>query len=394
MFTVRLFLLEVGHVRESRRTRVPVARREGSRPDLIGAGGPAWWTIDGVERNTVTRRVLRRSGVPAAFLALIVGLSACSSATNQLEEGQLAQGSAAPAESPQVFEPEGGELVPVPGSVRAVVALGDRVAVQSKTERELGIGRVDGTSWIPEHTVELPADAGIATGGDDGSVVVPYTDGVVVVSPKGASTQIAGLGPVTAAAVTPDGKLITGTAEGEVVIRDAEGVEEKRLGGLTSVDALSVARDGSITALSRTDTVIASIDPSEEVAGPLLRAGRGAGMMGDFGQGTVIASDTVGNTLLVYSTSPVRLHQQFPAGAAPWAVAEDPSRSVVWVTSTGTNTVQAYDLGDGIGILRAEIPTVRQPDALAVTDSGTVVVGSSDGAGLHLIRPNLVDPVG
>lgn len=342
----------------------------------------------------MTRRVLRRSGVPAALLALVVGLSACSSATSQLEEGQLAQGSAAPAESPQVFEPEGGELVPVPGSVRAVVAVGDRVAVQSQTGRDLQIGRVDGTRWIPEHSVELPADAGTATGGDDGSFVVPYPDGVVVVSPEGRSRQISGLGPVTAAAVTQEGKLITGTAEGEVVIRDAEGVEETRLEGLTSVDSLTVARDGSVTALSRTDTVIASIDPSEEVAGPLLRAGRGAGMLSDLGEGSLVASDTVGNTLLVYSTSPVRLHQQFPVGAAPWAVAEDPSRSVVWVTSTGTNTVQAYDLGDGIGVLRAEIPTVRQPEALAVTDSGTVVVGSADGAGLHLIRPNLAGPAG
>lgn len=341
----------------------------------------------------MNRRVLRRSGVPAAVLALALGLSACSSST-QLDEDQVAQGNAVPAESPQVFEPEGGEVVPVPGSVRALVAIGDRVAAQVMTPSALEIGRVEGTRWVPEDTVDLPADAGTATAGDDGSIIVPYADGVVVVSPDGESEQVSGLGPVSAAAVTPEGKLITGTADGEVVIRDAEGVEESRVTGLTSIDVLSVARDGSITALSRPDTVIASIDPSESGAGPLLRAGRGAGMMGDFGEGSLVASDTVSSTLLVYSTSPVRLHQQFPVAAAPWAVAEDRSRSVVWVTSTGANTVQAYDLGDGIGVLVAEIPTVRQPDALAVTDSGTVVVGSADGAGLHLIDPTLTGPIG
>lgn len=342
----------------------------------------------------MNRRVLRRSGVPAALLALAVGLSACSSATSQLEEGQLAQGNAVPAESPQVFEPEGGELVPVPGSVRALVAVGDRVAAQLTMPSSLEIGRVEGTGWVPEVTVELPDDAGVATAGDDGTIVVPYDDGVVVVSPDGDSRRVSGLGPVTAAAVTPDGKLITGTAEGEVVIRDGEGTEQNRVAGLTTVDAINVARDGSITALSRPDTVIASIDPTQTQAGPLLRAGRGAGMLGDFSEGSLIASDTVGGTLLVYSTSPVRLHQQFPVAAAPWAVAAAPSGSVVWVASTGTNTLQAYDLGDGIGVLLAEIPTVRQPDSLAVTDSGTVVVGSADGAGLHLIRPTLTDPVG
>ena len=66
----------------------------------------------------------------------------------------------------------------------------------------------------------------------------------------------------------------------------------------------------------------------------------------------------------------------------------------MWVTSTGTNTLQAYDLGDGIGVLVAEIPTVRQPDALAVTTSGTVVVGSADGAGLHLVEPTVTAPIG
>ena len=347
-----------------------------------------------VERNTVNRRVLRRSGVPAALLALMMGLSACSSATSQLEEDQLAQGGAVPAESPQIFEPEGGEIVSSPGSVRSLVAVGDRVAAQLQSPPSLEIGRVEGTRWITEDTVELPADAGTATGGDDGSIVVPYADGVVVVSPEGGSRRIAGLGPVSAVAVTPDGKLITGTAEGDVVIRDSEGNEENRIGGLTSVDALTVAADGSITALSRPDTVIASIDPTENGAGPLLRAGRGAAMMDDLGEGSLVATDTVGSTLLVYSTSPVRLHQQFPVADAPWAVAQDPSRSVVWVTSTGTNTLQAYDLGDGIGVLVAEIPTVRQPDALAVTTSGTVVVGSADGAGLHLVEPTVTAPIG
>ena len=175
-------------------------------------------------------------------------------------------------------------------------------------------------------------------------------------------------------------------------MRDADGAEQRRIGGLTAVDRISVARDGSVTALSRPDTVIASIDLESDNAGPLLRAGKGAGQLDEFGERSVVASDTVGGTLLVYSTSPVRLHQQFPVAAAPWAVAEDTSRGLVWVTSTGTNTVQAYDLGDGVGIQRADIPTVRQPDSLAVIDSGTVVVGSADGAGLHLIRPTLTEP--
>lgn len=339
------------------------------------------------------RRVLRRSGVPAALTALAIGLTACSSPTSELEEqNRVAQGNAVPAESPQVSDPAGGELVPVPGSVRTLVAVGDLVAAQVDSPPSLELGRVDGTSWSAEDSVPLPDGAGPASAAHDGSVLVPHADGVVWVSPDGGVRELSGLGPVTAAALTLDGRLLTGTPDGQIVIRDADGTEEHRVDGLTSVDAISVARDGSVTALSRPDTVIATIDLEADHAGPLLRAGKGAGLVDELGEGSLIASDTVGDTLLVYSTSPVRLHQQFPVAAAPWAVAEDPARRVVWVASTGTNTIQAYDLGDGVGILRADIPTIRQPDSLAVTASGTVVVGSADGAGLHLLRPALTEP--
>ena len=335
-------------------------------------------------------RVLRRSTLPAALVAAALGLTACSPVSSQLEQiNQIEQGNARPAESPQVTGPPAGEVVPVPGSVDALVAVGDRVVAQVSRPPALQIARVDGTRWIPEESVPLPADAGTATASPDGTVLVPFGDGVVLVAPSGEVRELTGLGPVTAAAVAPDGRILTGTADGQVVVRGADGVEQRRIGGLTSVDALSVARDGSVTALSRPDTVIASVDLEEDTAAPALRAGKGAGVLEEFGEGSVVVGDTVGDTLLVYSTSPVRLHQQFPVAAAPWAVAEDESRGLVWVTSTGTNTVQAYDLDDGTGVLRAEFPTVRQPDSVAVTRSGTVVVGSSDGAGLQLIRPDL-----
>ena len=345
-----------------------------------------------VERNTVIRRVLRSSGVPAALVALAVVTGACSPVATQLEDHNLIeQGNAVPAESPPADEPETGVVVSDPGSVRALMAAGDRVVAQVDDPPGLQIGRVDGTSWVPEDSVELPADSGTATGSADGTVVVPHSDGVVVVSPSGDVRDLTGLGEVSGAAMAADGRLLTGTPDGEVVVRDADGAELNRLGGLTSVDQLEVAREGSVTALSRPDTVIASVDLEGDSAGPLLRAGKGAGVLDGFGERSVAASDTVGGTLLIYSTAPVRLHQQFPVAAAPWAVAGDPTRDLVWVTSTATNVVQAYDLGDGVGVLRAEIPTVRQPDSVVVTGSGTVVVGSADGAGLHLFRPDLAE---
>ncbi len=338
-------------------------------------------------------RARRRSVVPAALLALVLGLSGCSQTADQPDqEAAVEQGHARPAESPQAAGPAEGATVDTPATVRTLLASGEQVTAQVDDPSRLEIGTVEGTRWSSERTVELPAAAGDASVALDGTVLVPHSDGVVVVPPSGPERDLTGLGPVTTAAMTPDGRILTGTADGEVVVRDADGAELNRLSGLESIDRIAVARDGSVTALSRPDTVLASIDLDEEQAGPLLRAGKGAGMLSTFSSGSVVASDTVGDTLLVYSTSPVRLHQMFPVPSAPWAVAEDPARGLVWVTSTGTNTVRAYDLGDGLGESRADVATVRQPDALAVTDSGAVVVGSGDGAGLHVFEPDLTTP--
>ena len=344
----------------------------------------------------MTLRVRRRTALPAALVALVVALTGCSQATSHLDEYlEVQQGDARPAASPPAEDPSEGTVVPMEGPVRALVAAGDdAVAVQLTSPARLELGTVDGTRWTRDRTVELPADAGTATSGADGTVLVPFGDGLVVVPPTGAERRITGLGPVTAAAATADGRILTGTGDGEVVVRDADGAEQHRMSGLAAVDALHVSADGSVTALSRPDTVVATLDLEEDVAGPLLRAGKGGGMLAGFAGDSVVVSDTVGGSLLVYSTSPVRLHQQFPVAAAPWAVAEDTAGGVVWVTSTGTNTIQAYDLRDGYGSRRAEVATVRQPDALAVTGSGTIVVGSADGAGLHLLRPTLDQPEG
>src|SRR5699024_3119548 len=257
------------------------------------ARGGQWRSV---ERNTVPLRARRRSVVPAALLALVLGLSGCSQTADQPDqEAAVEQGHARPAESPQAAGPAEGATVDTPATVRTLLASGEQVTAQVDDPSRLEIGTVEGTRWSSERTVELPAAAGDASVALDGTVLVPHSDGVVVVPPSGPERDLTGLGPVTTAAMTPDGRILTGTADG---------AELYRLSGLESVDRIAVARDGSVTALSRPDTVLASIDLDEEQAGPLLRAGKGAGMLSTFSSGSVVASDTVGDTLLVYSTSP------------------------------------------------------------------------------------------
>lgn len=338
-------------------------------------------------------RSRRLPAIPAAALALpvalVLGLTGCTSTDHLDEYNQVTQGDARPAESPAATRVTEGEQVRLDAPVRALVASGDTVAVQYARGDRLVLGEVRGTRWTQRAAVTLPAGAGDATPGPDGSVLVPFPDGVVVVAADGGERRVTGTGPVSAAAVLPDGRLLTGTTEGVVTVRDADGTKRSEIPGLRSVDQLVTARDGSVSALSRPDTVFASIDPGSREAGPLLRAGKAGGRAAPLGAASAVVSDTTGDALLVYSTSPVRLNQMFPVPDAPWAVSDDPTRGVVWTTSTGTNRLLAYDLRDGEGTRRAELDTVRQPDSLAVTASGTVVVGSAAEGVLHLVTPAL-----
>ena len=333
----------------------------------------------------------RRRALPVALLAVALAAGGCG--TSHLDDyNAVEQGNARPADSPAVSRTPAGTLARVGGPVRGIVALGDSAAVQLASPPRLLLGDVHGTAWTARHTIDLPPDAGDASPGADGGVLVPYSDGVVVVDRDGGSHRMGGLGPVTAAAVLPDGRLVTGGPGGDVTVRAADGRVEHDVPGLTAVDQLVVPANGSLAAVSRPDTVFGAVDPNSDEAGPLLRAGKGAGRAAPFSDGAVVVSDTTGNALLVYSTSPPMLRQMFPVAAAPWAVSGDPSRNVVWTTSTGTDTLLAYDLGDGLGVTRAELPTVRQPNSLAVTTGGIVLVGSGSGDALQLIDPRLPAP--
>ena len=378
----------------------------GTSVDHRGRLRTRWWTMAEVsvrdrptgvgarardERIHVLIGNRHRTRALTAALLGALALTGCTTTDHLDEYNEVKQGDARPAVAPPASAVTEGRTVDVDGPVRAMVASGDGVAVQLADRDRLLWGRVTGTEWVPGPVVDLPAGAGDAAPGIDGGVVVPYGDGFVLVDPRGETRRVDGLGAVTAVAQLRDGRVATADPSGTVTIRAADGSAEHEVPGLSAVDQLVVARDGSLSALSRPDTVFASIDPRGPEAGPKLRAGRGAGRAAVYSGDSTIVSDTVGDALLVYSTSPVSLHQMFPVPHAPWAVADDPTRSVVWVTSTGSNRVLAYDLRDGQGVERADVATVRQPDSMVVTDSGTLVVASATDGVLHLLTPTLAD---
>ncbi|MCW2985015.1 MAG: hypothetical protein JWR63_2585, partial [Conexibacter sp.] len=116
-------------------------------------------------------------------------------------------------------------------------------------------------------------------------------------------------------------------------------------------------------------------------------AGRGpTNVLGDGDR--IYVADTRGDAVLIFGTRP-RLAPAgriaLAAGSAPYGLALDPRRRRLWVTLTGRNEVLSVPV-DGTAARLRHLPTVRQPDAVAVDSArGTVAVtGRADGV-LQLI---------
>lgn len=322
-------------------------------------------------------------------LATVLVASGC--ATSHLEEfNEVEMGNATPADSPAFPGTEEGTVVDVGGNVVSLTPLGgDDVAAKLDSPPRLQIGEVSpGGEWDETASVDLPESTGPVGRGSDGSVAIPVRDGVLLVSGDGEERTVSGLGDVTAAVELDDGRIVTGDEEGTVTVRDSGGVELNVLTGMEAIDQIVVA-DGDIMAVSRVDTTVSYIDPEGDFAGPILRAGKAAGLAYADPAGFAAVSDSTGDAVMVFNVEPLRMHQWFPVPSTPWGVATDGEERMLWVTTTEDNRLLGYDLGSGLGEQRADVQTVSQPNSVVVTESGTTVVGSAAGDGLHVVTPDL-----
>lgn len=99
-------------------------------------------------------------------------------------------------------------------------------------------------------------------------------------------------------------------------------------------------------------------------------------------RGHLVVIDTRGDAVLRYELSPQpRQIGRIDLPGTPYGVAYDPVRDRLWVTLTARNEVVGLDLAADPPVIATRLPTVRQPNTVAV-DSGTgrlFVTGTDDG---------------
>jgi DNA-binding beta-propeller fold protein YncE len=327
-----------------------------------------------------------RGSVPSAIagVAVLMLLTGCSSKTNNddLQTRQPAIAAVAPA----VTTAPGGQVLPVGisiGALRYDVGTGLLAALDGTT-----LSLIDPTVEPPAvRTVALPAPGAALAQGWPGEILVAAPNRVIRVDvATAATTEVRVEGDARTVLLRGDGSLLIGTADGHVRSLSPSGEVLDTVSGLASADALAVA-DNQVAVLDRRQTLLTELDLHKDRLGLALRAGDGATNLISDRFGRLIVADTAGNELLVYTSGPLVLHQRFPVGSSPYALAYDLRSDTVWVTCTQSNEVVGFDLSTGIPKEVGRYPTVRQPNSVVIDErTGDLFVGSATGDGLQRIR--------
>jgi DNA-binding beta-propeller fold protein YncE len=326
---------------------------------------------------------MSRHARDAALLAIaVLTLSGCGGS-----------GAAEPGTAPPIGTLPAGRVVQVGEQAEGVVAdpLSHLVAVGVRNPARLVL--VDGRTGVITARVPLPGHLRhLHLAAPGGPVLVPgeATGTLITVGlPSGAVTSRVPIGRYAHdATVTASGIIAVADELGKalVLVRDGQVVHRftdvTQPGGLTAVGDLIALVDVEQHTLSSYDTT----RPARRARVP---AGDGPTHLVADRRGRLLVADTHGNRLLTFTTTPtLRRVASTRLPGTPYGLAYDPTRDRLWVTLTARNQVVGLDLTDPRPREITRLPTVRQPNTVAVhPDTGRIFVASRTDGTVQLIDP-------
>lgn len=337
------------------------------------------------------RRVI--TSLLAGLSASAVVLAGCSSDVEGDIDAGMGNATPVPAASPAAPDTAIGKAKKIDEGITDAVLVGDRVVL--KAGDKMFAGPLNNPI---ERSMKLDAKCGeLAPGGPN--ALLPCEDGIHVITDQATEAAVVGRGTNYSAAVGLEGGRIIGAhADSNVVdVFGADGELASDFKAANNGSQLVVIpkadndADVKLLEVNRPETSVHELKLDESRAGSALRAGIGVGKVAS-GDHVIAAADTKGNQLLIYTaTDIIRLHQAAPAPEAPWAVAVDESRGIVWVTSTKVNKLTGYDISSGTPVKVADINTVADPQSIVATEDGQIGVFSATGDGAQIFDSADVD---
>ncbi|WP_369138275.1 hypothetical protein [Modestobacter versicolor] len=331
---------------------------------------------------------MSRARCAAVLLPLSLALAGCSSTGPPADPAPAK--AAEPADSPELTTDPAGSVVPLDPDAEGMVfdPVTGLLAVAVRDPDRLLLLDRDGATVrevpLPGHARHLQLAA------PGGPVLVPAEDSnslVEVFLPDGAVRETpVGDYPHDAARV----------ASGQVLVGD-------EMGG-----TLSVVEDGEVTTTLTSQTQPGGVAVVGDVAGvvdvgafslttydvpagellDVVDAGDGPTHLVADGRGRFLVADTRGDAVLAFSADPLEQVASLPLAGQPYGLTYDGTDQLLWVTLTGTNEVVALSTACEQLTEVARLPTVRQPNTVAVDPgTGRVFVGSRTTGQLQLVDP-------
>ncbi|GAA2793883.1 hypothetical protein [Saccharopolyspora taberi] len=291
---------------------------------------------------------------------------------------------ATPATAPATTRAPAGTLLPTPAA--------DHTAYDPDTHTLITAGGNTLTLTNPQNpaqprTITLPSTpTALHTDRGTALVALPDSDQITRIDLRtGDTTPTTVPGGPTDAAPLPDGRTaVTLRTTKSVAILDGTRTTTTTPGFEDPAQLLTPG--GDLHLLDRLTTALTPINTTNGDKGAGLRAGDGATNAVTDRYQRILTIDTRGQELLAFSVDPLIMKQRYPVPGAPYAIAYDPQRDLAWVTLTATNELVAYDIAGGEPQERHRLPTVRQPNSIAVDPhSGQVYVTSATGEGTQVV---------
>lgn len=283
---------------------------------------------------------------------------------------------ATPAAAPEPSASPTGTIWPAgPGAEGIAVDGGtSRVAVAVREPNRLLL--LDSTTGALTRTVPLPGEASHVALGPGGSVLVAAGRKLLRVPTIGDGAPTEQKLPANghdAAPLPEDAALVSLPDQGRATIVGQKSAPSLRTGDHSDGVAVNGPLLGVVDSAQSTLTVF---DESGKLV-QQTRAGDGATHVIVDKRGRFVVIDTRGSEILAFTTGPLFLRQRHPVPGAPYGAAYDSVRDVLWLTLTATNELVGLNLSGGAPVQVKKVPTVRQPDSVAVDPTtGRVYVAS------------------
>lgn len=321
----------------------------------------------------------------AALLAGALGLAACGGSGSEF--GPAAE----PAESPPTEAKPAGRVTYIGEGAEGIVfdPASGLVAVGLREPYRLGFVDPETLKLKERYLIPNPLRH-LAVAPEGGLIAAPAESAnrLFTIAPGKGIVDDIETGEHPHDAAFADGRIYVADEFGDTVTVVEDGELDETLPGPAQPGGIAAVEDRFIAVIAVSERVLQVYDTVNNGRLGKIPAGVGPTHIEALGD-EVFVADTEGDMLRRFQVdADPRETGSVAAPGAPYGIAIDPGRQIVWVTLTATNQLAGYRINDDSMRRIATFPTIRQPNSVTVDPvTGNLFVVSRTTGQMQLISP-------